>query len=140
MNYKPEHAAHALVIMERLCPLASPRSEYQELIEILRIPHRWKDAHALFNKIRVNVTLPNERMGKRDLDAYLAYVAENAAKTAYNCSGEPAAFDDDSFEWLLKCERDFNDRHAGEPAEPNASPDRRNSSWSWVRRIFIGDR
>ena len=110
MHYKPAHAAQALAIMERLSPLVSPHPEYQELIAILREPHRWKEAHALFSRIRVNITLPSESHKRQDLDAYFVYVAENAAKTAYNCSGCPAPFDEDSFEWLLKCEKEFTDK------------------------------
>ena len=110
MDYKPEHAAQALAIMERLSPLVPPRAEYRELIAILREPHRWKEAHALFSRIRVNITLPSECHKKQDLNAHFVYVAENAAKTAYNCSGCSAPFDEDSFEWLLKCEKEFNDR------------------------------
>ncbi len=93
--------------MERLHPRVSPRSEYSELVSILRDPARWKDAHGIFDKIRVNITLPNERRKVHGAEAIFAFVAENAAKTAYNCSGEDAPFDDDSFEWLLKNEEDF---------------------------------
>ena len=114
MLYKPEHATEALAIIERLSPLVSPRTEYRELVAILREPARWNEAHALFRRIRVNITLPSESHKKQDLDAYFAYVAENAAKTAYNCSGCPAPFDDDSFEWLLRCEKDFNDKRNAE--------------------------
>ena len=110
MNYSPEHAAQALEIVERLSPLVSRRAEYLELIAVLREPQRWKEAHALFNKIRVNITLPTESHKKQDLDAYFMYVAENAAKTAYNCSGSSAPFDEDSFEWLLTCEKQFTDK------------------------------
>ena len=111
MEYQQLHAEQALRIMEKLSPLVSPRAEYTELIAILREPGRWKDAHALFNKIRVNITLPFERRNKSDLNSYFAYIAENAAKTAYNCSGHPAPFDEDSFDWLLKCEVQFNDKY-----------------------------
>jgi hypothetical protein len=116
MDYEPQHAARALAIMEHLSPLVSPRAEYRELIVILRDPHRWKDAHVLFNKIRVSITLPSESHQKQGLDAYFVYVAENAAKTAYNCSGCPAPFDEDSFEKLLKCEKQFNDKYNEKPA------------------------
>lgn len=110
MKYTPEHAAQALDIMERLSPFVSPHTEYQELIDLLRDRGRWWEAHALFGKIRVNVTLPSESHKKQDLDANFVYVAENAAKTAYNCSGCPAPFDNDSFQRLLSCERQFTQR------------------------------
>lgn len=110
MKYGPNHAARALEIMERLSPFVSQRSEYQELIAILHDSQRWKEAHELFSKIRVNITLPSESHKRQDLDAYFVYVAENAAKTAYNCSGCSASFDEDSYERLLKCERQFTQK------------------------------
>ena len=110
MKYTPQHAKQALEILERLLPQVTPRQEYQELVFILRDPTRWKDAHAQFTKIRVNITLPSESHKKTNLDHYFTSVAENAAKTAYNCSGESAPFDEDSFPWLLKCEQEFLER------------------------------
>lgn len=107
MEYKPEHADKALEILMRLLPYVKPRDEYSELIAILKEPTRWKEAHAHFSKIRVNITLPFESHKKENLDHYFVYIAECAAKTAYNCSGESAPFDNDSFEWLLKCEQKF---------------------------------
>jgi hypothetical protein len=110
MNYTAEHAARALEIVERFSPFVKPRAEYQELIAVLRNPQRWKEAHDLFSRIRVNITLPLESHKKQDLDAYFVYVAENAAKTAYNCSKCSAPFDEDSFDWLLTCEKEFAER------------------------------
>jgi hypothetical protein len=107
MNYTPQHAERALDIMERLMVYVTERDEYSELIAILQAPNRWREAHELFRKIRVKITLPSEKRGEKNLDHYFAYVAENAAKTCYNCSHQPAPFDDDSFEWLLKCEEQF---------------------------------
>lgn len=116
----------------RLLPNVTPRTEYSELVDVLREPARWKEAHALFTKIRVNITLPLERerpwkfaclwrsivnitypsvrRWREVLDVHFVYVAENAAKTAYNCSGESAPFDDDSFDWLLRCEQQCLDK------------------------------
>ncbi len=96
--------------MKRLSPFVSRQTEYQELIAVLGDTQRWKEAHALFNRIRVNITLPSESHKKQDLDAYCVYVAENAAKTAYNCSRCSAPFDEDSFDWLLKCEKQFTQK------------------------------
>jgi len=107
MEYTPQHARQALDILERLLPFVTPRREYLALMCILRDPTRWKEAHAQFSKIRVNITLPSESHQKTNLDHYFACVAENAAKTAYNCSGEPAPFDEGSFNRLLKCEQEF---------------------------------
>ena len=112
MTYTPQHAKQALEILERLLPHVTPRQEYQELTSILRDPTRWKEAHAQFTKIRVNITLPSESHKKTTLDHYFTYVAENAAKTAYNCSGEPAPFDEDSFRRLLRCQQEFSERSA----------------------------
>ncbi|MBK1884763.1 hypothetical protein JIN85_20290 [Luteolibacter pohnpeiensis] len=107
MDYKPEHAARALAILDELLPMVTPRAEYDQLVEILRDAPRWSEAHDQFNAIRVNITLRDEVYGKSDLDSLIAYVAENAAKTAYNCSGCSAPFDNDSFEKLLRCREEF---------------------------------
>lgn len=114
MNYTPEHAAKALEIVERLLPSVTPRPEYSELVRILRDPELWKDGHDIFSKIRVNITLQNERQKAHGLNVTFAVVAECAAKTIYNCSGEDAPFDDDSFEWLLRNEQTFlKEQHKG---------------------------
>jgi len=107
MQYTLEHAAQALEIMQRLLPHVPPRPEYIELVSILQKPERWKEAHAHFNKIRVNITLPNGSHKWSKPEDIFTCLAENAAKTAYNCSGEPAPFDIDSFERLLRCEKQF---------------------------------
>lgn len=107
MNYAAVHAARALEIVENLLPHVDERQEYVDLINILKDPSRWKEAHGLFTSIRCNITLPSEKRDAVTLNKCFAYVAENAAKTAYNCSGESAPFDDDSFEWLLKSEQRF---------------------------------
>jgi hypothetical protein len=109
MKYTPQHAAKALEVMRRLVPHVAERREYLDLISILETPARWKEAHQHFTTIRTRITLPNEGMKKESSDAYFAYVAECAAKTAYNCSGESAPFDEDSFDWLLRCEKEFLD-------------------------------
>ena len=108
MKYKPQHAEQAVEILERLLPRVSPRAEYFELIEILKQPKRWKEAHGHFFKIRVNITIPLEAHKKRTLDERFACLAENAAKTAYNCSGESDPFDNDSFARLLKCQEELS--------------------------------
>jgi hypothetical protein len=92
MDYRPEHAGRTLAILDELLPLVTPRTEYDQLVEILRDASRWSEAHDQFNAIRVNITLRDEVYGKSDLDSLFAYVAENAAKTAYNCSGCSAPF------------------------------------------------
>ncbi len=107
MTYSEEHATRALEIIENLSPLVSHRPEYDELIAILLDSSRWHEAHSLFDQIRMSITLPFEREKISGLDSLFVYVAENAAKTVYNCSGSLAPFDEDSFEWLLKCERQF---------------------------------
>ena len=106
-SYTPADAAVALDIMQRLIPHVAPHEEYSELIEILGTPSRWPEAHRHFTKIRVNITLPSDARKEKGLDAYFINVAENAAKTAYNCSGEPAPFDEESFERLLRAEKLF---------------------------------
>jgi hypothetical protein len=107
MKYTPALASKAREILTRLMVHVHPRKEYDELVAILDDPSRWKEAHAQFSRIRTRITLPAEDEKREDLDAYFAFVAEGAAKTAYNCSGEPAPFDDDSFQWLLRSESEF---------------------------------
>jgi hypothetical protein len=107
ITYTPDHALRALAIMESNLPFVSARPEYDRLVAILRDPDRWHEAHDQFSAIRVNITLANEAHRKSDLDSIFAYVAENAAKTAYNCSGRSAPFDNDSYERLIRCEENF---------------------------------
>lgn len=125
MEYLPQHAERALEILRRSLPHVEQRPEYLALVSILQDPNRWKEAHDQFSRIRTNVTLPLERQKRADAEAYFAHVAENAAKTAYNCSGEPAPFDEDSFEWLLRCEDEFLaslKKEANQPVEATADP------------------
>lgn len=106
MHYTSSHAKKALDIVKKHLPKVTNHPEYQNLVSILRDESRWEEAHDLFGDIRSNITL-SMIDGERSLDHYFVYIAENAAKTAYNCSGGSAPFDSDSFEWLLRCERNF---------------------------------
>lgn len=114
MKYTAQHAARALEIVQRLLPHVSPRAEYSDLVAILQSPSRWKEAHEQFSKIRVGVTLPGEKTPEWSLERLFARVAENAAKTAYNCSGESAPFDQASFGRLLQAEAEFLERRKNE--------------------------
>lgn len=107
MTYQPQHAKTALEIMRRWMPRVPRRQEYLDLVAILEAPSRWKEAHNQFSAIRTRITLPFEDRKRQDAEAYFAIVAENAAKTAYNCSDPDDPFDEDSFEWLLRCEQEF---------------------------------
>ncbi|WP_146401132.1 hypothetical protein [Pseudobythopirellula maris] len=107
MKYSTEHAIRAVQIVENLMPHVSPHPLYAELNEVLLDHTRWHEAHGLFGRIRTEISLPNEAHKKNGLDALFACVAENAAKTAYNCSGRPAPFDNNSFGRLLTCEYEF---------------------------------
>jgi hypothetical protein len=109
ITYTSDHALRALTIMESNLPFVSARPEYDRLVAILRDPERWHEADDQFSAIRVNITLANEAHGKSDLDSIFAYVAEKAAKTAYNCSGRSAPFDNDSYERLLRCDDNFRE-------------------------------
>jgi hypothetical protein len=114
MKYTSQHAARALEIVQRVLPHVSPQKEYLELISILKEPARWKEAHDQFSKIRRQITIPLEQRNKSDLDACFARLVENAAKTAYNCSGESAPFDQASFDRLLTCETEFLEKMKNE--------------------------
>ena len=113
--------------MKRLLPAVTPRKEYAELVAILQDPSRWTEAHDQFTAIRTNITLPAEKKKQDDLDSSFAFVAENAAKTAYNCSGADAPFDVGSFQWLLRCEKQFLEKQkkwANQPLQrtPDTAP------------------
>lgn len=114
MEYTAQHAERALEVINRLLSHVRPRPEYTELVEVLRDSERWPEAHALFTRIRVNITLPTEAHMGETLDADFVYVAESAAKTAYNCSGRSAPFDNDSFDRLLKAEQRFLQKRAAQ--------------------------
>jgi len=107
MNYEASQAATALEILLRLLPAVSSHREYVELVEVASDSSRWDEAHEVFGRIRRNITLPNEASSTTDADSIFAYVAENAAKTIYNCSHPITPFDEDNLEWLLKCEKEF---------------------------------
>ncbi|MBT4819109.1 MAG: hypothetical protein HN742_22385 [Lentisphaerae bacterium] len=96
--------------MTRLLPHVTPREEYSKLVAILEDPARWKEAHDCFDAIRLNVTLATGSHRLRTVDDYFTNIAENAAKTAYNCSGESAPFDNASFDRLLAWEQKLLER------------------------------
>jgi hypothetical protein len=107
--------------VQRLLPDVSPRTEYSDLVSILQSPSRWKEAHEQFTKIRVGITIPGEKTPEWSLERLFTHVAENAAKTAYNCSGESAPFDQASFDRLLQAEVEFLERKKNE-ANPSSQP------------------
>ena len=119
MKYTAQHAARALDIVQRLLPHVSPRDEYPDLVSILQSPSRWKEAHEQFSKIRTRITIPAEKTAEWSLERLFAQVAENAAKTAYNCSGESAPFDLASFDRLLQAEAEFLERMKNEANQPS---------------------
>ena len=107
IEYTPKHAAQALEIITRLLPHVILHSEYTELVEILGNRHRWREAHELFGRIRCNISIPTDACHGNSLDDAFTRIAENAAKTAYNCSGENAPFDNASFIRLVNAEKRF---------------------------------
>jgi hypothetical protein len=103
----------------------------------LQAPSRWKEAHEQFSKIRVGITLPGEKTPEWSLERLFTRVAENAAKTAYNCSGASAPFDQASFDRLLQAEAEFLERkknEANQPLQRNASTGSVSSFESPARR------
>ena len=107
MTYTRKHAHKAVEILQKYLPYVSKRVEYMELVEISSNESRWREAHDVFRRIRRNITLPFDANHPTEVEYAFVFIAECAAKTIYNCSGEPAPFDDDSYEWLLKCEENF---------------------------------
>ena len=107
MTYTKEHALKALEIVQSFLPYVTQRDEYVELIQVCNDERRWSEANEVFSRIRTNITLPFEKENPRELDHKFVYIAECAAKTIYNCSGSPAPFDEDSYDWLLRLAEDF---------------------------------
>ena len=107
--YPQKCGFQAAEIVTRLIPSVTMRPEYRLLVDVLTHPGRWHEAHDVFDSIRRTVTLVRER-DKRPYttaDDFFIYIAENAAKTAFNCVATDALFDDDSYDYLLALERDF---------------------------------
>ncbi len=71
----------------------------QELLEMVREPNRWPDAHEHHSKIR-NRTVNAEK--REDSVATVQCLFEEiCAKSIYNLSYEPAPFDSDSPYWII---------------------------------------
>jgi len=59
----------------------------------------------------------------------LLFVAENAAKVAYNASGERGPFDEDCGDWVVRCLRDLVDAVG--------SPEFEKQSWCLLKSRII---
>jgi hypothetical protein len=116
--YPAECGFRAAEIVTRLLPYVRLRAEYVHLGSVLSSRERWHEAHDAFSRIRVGVTLVRERQRPVELtaDDLFMYIAENAAKTAFNCTLTDAPFDDDSYDYLLRLAQDFDSRSFSKPA------------------------
>ncbi len=96
----------------RLLHFVRPRPEYSHLLAVISDRARWHEAHDAFSRIRVGVTLVRERHQSGDItaDDLFMYIAENAAKTAFNCTLTDAPFDDDSYDYFMQLVQDFESR------------------------------
>lgn len=74
------------------------------VIELAKNPSRWHEGHDAFSAVR-DLTLAEERAPTSKAYEALLFVAENAAKTIYNASGQPAPFDKDAPWWISSCAR-----------------------------------
>ncbi|CAN5743046.1 hypothetical protein BH11VER1_BH11VER1_40580 [soil metagenome] len=105
ITYSAEHAARALEIVRDCLPFVRPHRLYDRLVAVLETAERWREAHDVFDDIRVQITLPAERAYTPNApvtpDHAFIFIAELAAKTAYNCSGPIGPFDDDSYDALI---------------------------------------
>jgi hypothetical protein len=104
MHYNDTHAEQAIRIFKENMPKAKRKPEYMKLMSIAETPKNWGAAHDCFTLIRTNITIPYETNGALPIDRSFSIVAELVCKTLYNCSGESAPFDNDSFDKLLDAE------------------------------------
>ncbi len=82
--------------------IASATNERSTLDEVLHLSEdrvRWREAHALFNRIRLK-TLQANRDDDPVLSAQYGF-EEVCAKSLYNLSGQPAPFDAHSPYWVI---------------------------------------
>ena len=75
------------------------------LQDISNSPERWHEAHDIFSRIRAEISIPLQAEGALPIERNFALVAELVAKTLYNCSGENAPFDANSFKKLIRAEQ-----------------------------------
>jgi hypothetical protein len=86
-------------LLEVLATPASDRETIEELFRIIGDRQRWKEAHALFGRIR-DKTLRADARGNQKLIAQYCF-EEICAKSIYNESGTDAPFDSDSPFWVV---------------------------------------
>jgi len=86
-------------LIELIATEVSDRETIDELLRTIDDRNRWKEAHALFRKIR-GKTLRAD--ASKDLRLAAQYCFEEiCAKSIYNESGEDAPFDSDSPFWVI---------------------------------------
>ena len=75
------------------------------LQDISNSPERWHENHDIFSRIRAKISIPLQEERALPIERNFALVAELVAKTLYNCSGENAPFDANSFKKLIRAEQ-----------------------------------
>lgn len=105
MKYDSTHADRALTILRNHISKVKRREEYLTLLAIAESPDRWSEARDCFNDIHVGITNPMNEHGALPIERNFAAIAEFAAKTLYNCSGESVPFDATSFKKLVRAEQ-----------------------------------
>jgi hypothetical protein len=102
----PEQVRRVAAVLDVCRRSSAPVPEVDAVSTAARHPSRWRDGHDLFDRVR-DLTLIEEKSRTSNVYRALLYVAEIAAKTVYNASGEPAPFDNDSPWWIAQCALDF---------------------------------
>jgi hypothetical protein len=124
---RPSWAADILELAASQVP-AVPK-HVQAVAKIARNPKRWGEAHSAFSAVRWLTLAEEKTHAGGTVYECMLFVAENAAKVIYNASGDPAPFDDDCGDWLVRCLRDLVDAIG--------SPEFENRAWflleSWVQ-------
>jgi hypothetical protein len=103
MTLSRNSGASMLDAMRQLVQLirsaAADRQTLDELLVMIDDRGRWRNGHALFDRIR-DKTLKAERGKDGKLEAQYLF-EEVCAKTLYNMAGEPAPFDAHSPYWIV---------------------------------------
>jgi hypothetical protein len=114
-RYKPIWAGE---ILNHCRTQHKPVKEIDNVFQITQDSRRWREAHQAFSEVRHLTQIYGYNSNAGKLFIHLLSVAELTAKVVYNSSGitdkmadvnNPAPFDEDSGEWLVKVYKEFAD-------------------------------
>ena len=92
-------AARAAAVLSIALKWLPACAAIRHVLEIAADAARWREAHDAFSAVR-HETLRMRDTADNPACSGVLFLAENAAKTLYNASGEPAPFDHDSPWWI----------------------------------------